>query len=273
MYDYNFGISKNPKKNPEKFLIFVKRLLPRWANGISDSECIAIFKILKLLKQKKKKRLVLLETGCGASTLTMFLYCALYGGTMYSWDINGSKGSFLKSVISESMGKVLGVDVNKIWNFIACSSLNPNAGVSVIKELNKKADFCFFDSWHTLDHVMLELKAFEKVASSRFVVAFDDAYYTKKHTNDSYVNMLRYKLNLKKIKRPKNNVCKPLSIEIENYLKAKYKKVAKADDSYKTNCKRDIFFDYFIFDRKFTFKIGMAKDKKTKLFAAFSVEK
>ena len=52
MYDYNFGISKNPKKNPEKFLIFVKRLLPRWANGIADSECIAIFRILKLLKHK-----------------------------------------------------------------------------------------------------------------------------------------------------------------------------------------------------------------------------
>ena len=92
MYDYNFRVGKSPKKNPEKFLIFIKRLLPRWANGISDSECVAIFKILKSLKQKKKKRLVLLETGCGASTLAMFLYCALYGGTMYSWDINGSKG-------------------------------------------------------------------------------------------------------------------------------------------------------------------------------------
>jgi hypothetical protein len=273
MYDYNFGVGKDHKKNPEKFLIFIKRLLPRWANGISDSECIAIFKILKSLKQKKKKRLVLLETGCGASTLAMFLYCALYGGTMYSWDINGSKGSFLKSVISESMGKVLGVDVNNIWNFIACSSLNPNAGVAVIKELNKKADFCFFDSWHTLDHVMLELKAFEIVASSKFVVAFDDAYYTKKHTNDSYINMLRYKLNLKKIKQPKNNVCKPLSIEVENYLKAKYKKVVKINKSYKANCRRDIYFNYFNFDREFTFNIGMAKDKKTKLFAAFSVEK
>ncbi len=55
MYDYNFGVGKDHKKNPEKFLIFIKRLLPRWANGISDSECIAIFKILKSLKQKKKK--------------------------------------------------------------------------------------------------------------------------------------------------------------------------------------------------------------------------
>ena len=85
--------------------------------------------------------------------------------------------------------------------------------------------------------------------------------------------MLRYKLNLKKIKQPKNNVCKPLSIEVGNYLKAKYKKVVKINESYKANCRRDIYFDYFLFDREFTFNIGMAKDKKTKLFAAFSVEK
>ena len=271
MYDYSFEKSSNIKKKPEEFLIFVKRLLPRWVNGIPDSECVAIFRILKLLKQNKKKKLILLETGCGASTLAMFLHCALYGGTMYSWDINGSRGSFIKSVISESIGRVLGVDVNKIWNFTAYNSADPHVGISVLKELNKKVDFGFFDSWHTLDHVMLELKAFETVASSRFVVAFDDAYYTKKHTNDSYVNMLRYKLNLKKIKQPKNNICKPLSIEVKNYLKTKYKKVVTIAKSYKADAKNDIFFDYFV-DRKFSFKMGMAqKDNQSKLFTSFIV--
>ena len=137
MYNYNFYVNGNPQKKPEEFLIFVKRLLPRWVNGIPDSECIAIFRILKLLKRKKKKKLVLLETGCGASTLAMFLHCALYGGTMYSWDTNGSKGSFIQSVISESIGRVLGVDINKIWHFIAFNSTDPNVGIRVIKELNK----------------------------------------------------------------------------------------------------------------------------------------
>jgi len=272
MYDYSFEKSSNIKKKPEEFLIFVKRLLPRWVNGIPDSECVAIFRILKLLKQNKKKKLVLLETGCGASTLAMFLHCALYGGTMYSWDINGSRGSFIKSVISESIGRVLGVDVNKIWNFTAYNSADPHVGISVLKELNKKVDFGFFDSWHTLDHVKFELKAFEIVASSKFIVAFDDAYYTKRHTNDDYINMLRHKLNLKKIKQPKNNVSKPLSIEVENYLKTKYKKVVKIDGSYKTNCRNDIFFDYFIFDRKFGLKLGWEEDnKRIQNFAVFAV--
>ena len=119
MYDFSFENKKNIKKNPEKFLIFVKRLLPRWANGIPDSECVAIFKTLKIMN---KKKLTLLETGSGASTLAMFLYCALYGGKMYSWDTNASKGSFLRSVISESIGRILDTDVNRVWTFIPFNS-------------------------------------------------------------------------------------------------------------------------------------------------------
>ena len=273
MYDYNFDSPVKIKKKPEEFLIFVKRLLPRWVNGIPDSECLAIFKILKLLRKKKKKELILTETGCGASSIAMFLHCALYGGKMYSWDINGSKGSFIRLVISESICRVLNVDVNKIWNFVSSSSTDPHTGISILKELKKKADFGFFDSWHTLDHVMHELKMFESIAPKKFVVAFDDAYYAKRHTNDSYINMLRSKLKLKKIKPPKNNKSKPLHIEIKNYLKKKYKKVINFDGSYKTFSKNDVFFKYFISDRKFAFKMGMEqKNQQAIYFAAFAVE-
>ena len=38
--------------------------MPRWVNCIPDSECIAIFEILKKLR-KKRKNLVMVETGCG----------------------------------------------------------------------------------------------------------------------------------------------------------------------------------------------------------------
>ena len=272
MYDFSYKNSGKIPKEPENFLIFVKRLLPRWANGIPDSECIAIFKVLKLLREKKRKPLVLLETGSGASTLAMFLHCALFGGKMYSWDTNGSKGSFLRSVMSDSIGRILKVDVNKIWNFIPFNSTDPNVGIRVLKELKKKADFCFFDSWHTLNHVMLELKEFEKISSNKFVVAFDDAYYTKKHSNYSYINMLRSKLNLKTVNEPANNVCKPFYIEIENYLKKKYRKVSKIKDYYKHNYKKDIFFKYFSADRKFMNKMGMEeKNKLAHRFDAFIV--
>ena len=90
MYDFYFTDRKNIKNDPEKFLIFVKRLMPRWVNGIPDSECIAIYKLLDKLRKKSKKKLNLLETGCGASTIAMYLHCSLYGGQVFSWDTNPS---------------------------------------------------------------------------------------------------------------------------------------------------------------------------------------
>jgi hypothetical protein len=274
MYDFYFTDKKNIKKNPEKFLIFVKRLLPRWANGIPDTECIAIFKLLEKLKKKSKKKLVLLETGCGASTLAIYLHCSLYGGRMFSWDTNALKGSFLKSVILQSIDKVLESNVNKIWNFISYDSTDKNVGIEVLNELKIKADFCFFDSLHTMDHLLKEVKSFEKVASKKFIVALDDAYYKKKHQNYSYINMIRKKINLKELIEPKTNICRSFFVELEHYLKKKYSKVILEKNYYKKNYNNDIFFDYYNSDREFMDKTGMEEKNKLKnRFEALYVEK
>jgi len=274
MYDFNFTDKKNIKKNPEKFLIFVKRLLPRWVNGIPDTECIAIFKLLEKLKKKNKKKLVLLETGCGASTIAMYLHCSLYGGKMYSWDTNASKGSFLRSVILEAVDKILGTSIQKIWTFIPYDSTDNNIGLEVLKELKTKADFCFFDSLHTLDHLIKEVKCFEKVASKKFILALDDAYYRKKNKNYSYLNMIRKKINLKQVPEPKENACLPFYVEIKKYLKKKYSKVVLENNFYKKNYKNDIFFTYYSYDRFFLNKMGMEeKNKLRNRFEAFYVEK
>ena len=79
--------------------------------------------------------------------------------------------------------------------------------------------------------------------------------------------MLRAKLNLKKVKEPANNICKPFHIEIENYLNKKYKKVSKIKDYYKSNYKKDIFLKYFASDRKFMNQMGM--EEKNKLIHRF----
>ena len=50
---------------------------------------------------------------------------------MYSWDINGSKGSFIRTVISESICRILNVDVNKIWNFVSSSSTDQYTGINL----------------------------------------------------------------------------------------------------------------------------------------------
>ena len=105
---------------------------------------------------------------------------------------------------------------------------------------------------------------FLKIADKRFILAFDDAYYNKKSVNYSYVNMLRKKLKLKTIQEPKSNFSNKYFYEIENYLKQKKIKFKKIKTSYKKTYKKDIFFKYFMQDRKFMNKMGMEEKNQLK---------
>tara|TARA_B100001057_G_scaffold501252_1_gene622540 strand:- start:11870 stop:12685 length:816 start_codon:yes stop_codon:yes gene_type:complete len=270
MYNYIFG--GNLKKNPKSFILFVKRLMPRWVNSIPDSECLAIFEILNKMRLKKKKPLVLVETGCGSSTVAMIVHCCIYGGKVFSWDINQSRGSFLRNLFSETIGLHYKKDINKIWNFIGFDSVDKNIGIAVLKELKQKADFGFFDSLHTTNHVKKELNEFLKISSSSFIAAFDDAYIDKKHTNTGYINVMRMKLNLKKIEDPKNNKSETIWKEAYKLLKKNYKKVKKINTTFNKNSKKDIYFDYFSPDRNIGLKAEMENDsKRAETFVAYKV--
>ena len=269
MYDFHFGSIDEIKERDEDFLIFIKRLLPRWVNGIPDSECLAIYRILKNIDSKNP---ILIETGCGASTIAMFLYCALNDGKMYSWDTNGSKGSFLRTVISESIGRPLNLNSYDFWTFITFDSTSDFVGIPILEEFNEQADFGFFDSWHTLEHLLLEINCFEKITDDEFILLLDDAHYTNKTNNFSYVNMMRNKLNLPPVKEPSSNKCAPFYEEIKNYLTKKYKKVSSIEDSYKSEFQNDIFFDYFSSERKSMEKHGMVEMTQHRL-EGFKVSK
>ena len=272
MYDFYFDSKKNILKDPENFLIFVKKLLPRWLNGIPDSECLAIFKILQ--KRKIKKNIVAIETGCGASTLAFFLHCCLNKTKFFSWDTNGSKGSYLRTIINESICQPLGVNVNDVWNFIPYYSTDAHGGIQILNELNLKSDFGFFDSSHTLSQVKSEIREFEKVSSNEFYIALDDAYYTKKNINFTFLNIIRTKLKLKRVVEPKNNTCLPFYVEVQKYLNSKYKKVSKVNDYYKKNFKKDAWFNYYKEVKDFGVssykkKFSLKKDLKDKIYHRF----
>lgn len=256
MYDFHFGDRQEVLANPEGFLIFCKRLLPRWVNGIPDSECIAIWRMLQAMDVKAP---VVIETGSGASSLALFLHAALSGGRLLSWDTNGSKGAFLRQVVSDAMCRVLEVDLHKVWTFIGFNSTDPHVGIEVLRELGLKAHFGFFDSWHTLDHLLAEISCFERVAAPRFCVALDDAYYDRRHHNYAYVNMIRRKLRLSAVPEPEANRCQPFYVEIEAYLKGRYRDVSKIADDYKKMYTEDIFFAYYEADRRSMNRVGMEK--------------
>jgi len=182
--------------------------------------------------------------------LALFLYAALNQGKVFSWDTNGSKGHFLRSVVSDAICMPLGVNVNEIWTFIGFDSTNKHVGIPVLKELEIQADYCIFDSWHTLNHLMDEIFSLEMVSSDSFLIALDDAYYQKRDENYSFLNMIRKKLNLRPVSESDDNICDPFHIEIDRYLNEKYKVVKKITDTYKIEYSNDLFFDYYQQDRK-----------------------
>ena len=211
MYDFNFKTKKAILKKPEDYLIFTKRLLPRWVNGIPDCEIIEIFKIIN----KCGKNKVYIETGCGASTICLVLSSILNKSQTFSWDTNGSKGHFLYSVLNETFAKKFNININHFWTFIPSKATNKYTGIGILKEKKMKAKFGFFDSEHTLDNLNGEVQEFIKVSDKKALIALDDAYYKYRTINIPYTNMLRSKLKLKKITSVENNECENIEIYTE----------------------------------------------------------
>ena len=158
MYDFYFGSLEEIEANEEKYLLFIKRLLPRWVNSIPDSEYLAIFDTLNKINLNNN-RPVLIETGSGASSLVMLYYAVKNNGILYSWDTNGSKGSFLRSIANDTIGKSFNKSLFDHWKFVAYSSIDDYLGIGILEELGEKIDFCFFDRLHTLDQLLAELSS------------------------------------------------------------------------------------------------------------------
>jgi len=258
MYDFYFGTKKEIEANEAKYLLFIKRMLPRWCNSIPDSEYLAIHNSLLLLPSASKKP-VLVETGAGASTIALLNYAMKHNGVLYSWDFNGPKGAFLRSVCTDTLGSYYGKSIFDHWKFIAYNSLSQHLGVSILGELNANVDFCFFDSEHTSEVLLGELRGVNQYLKENAIIAIDDANYNYVHTNISYINMLRKKLDLPPVQNPSDNVCKPFYMEVETFLRSHWTNVEYLQDTYKKEYKTDLFWSYFSSDREAMGKEGMEK--------------
>ena len=89
MYDFYFGSKKEIIKDEVKFLISIKRMMPRWVNSMPDYEFISIAKLLDeqgRIANEKRRKFVAVETGVGASSLAFIFYSIKYNGQSFSWD-------------------------------------------------------------------------------------------------------------------------------------------------------------------------------------------
>ena len=100
----------------------------------------------------------------------------------------------------------------------------------------------------------------------------DDANYNFKHTNTAFINVVRKKLGLPAIGNLEGNVSRDFYLEVEDYLKEKFKNVVKIEDTYKTEYQNDIFFTYF--NNEFQIKANLKMENSENLqhrFDAWSV--
>ena len=258
MFDFYFGNKQAISEKEEDYLIFIKRMLPRWCNSIPDSEFIAVHRLL-LTTDTTKQHQTLVETGIGASTIVLLNHAIKNKTLLCSWDINGNKGAYLRSVVNDTLCRHYGVNLWDHWKFIPYNSLSNELGIPILHELGLGVNFCFLDSEHTLNVLLGEIELLNPFLSEDSIVAIDDANYNYKYLNVSYINMQRNKLDLAPIENPEDNYCGEFYNEIEKFLTTKWKAVEHLDDSYKREFADDIFWNYFASDRSIMNAQGMEK--------------
>lgn len=258
MYDFWFGTRQEIEEDPKKYLLAIKRMLPRWCNSIPDSEYLALYDALYDMELGDQP--VLVETGSGSSTIMLAYFAVSRGGELYTWDTNGSKLFYLRSVLNDTLMRCFTErNLSNHWKYVGYASVAPFAGMGMLEELGKQVDACFLDSEHTLDVLMQELAQACKIMGPKGLVAIDDANYSYVSYNTAYINMIRKKQGLPPIEEPPNNTGRHFWEEVGDFLKASFKRVEYVSDTYKTTYQQDIFWAYFRTDREAMSQMDMEK--------------
>lgn len=266
---YNFIISDNKKKinnfslkETEQFLIGIKRLLPRWLNSLPDSEFIAI---LRKIYSRKNKKICIVETGIGSSTLLFMHFAMLNNGTLFSWDTNSTKASYINMIASETLCKLHKKPVSEHWKFINSTSLDDHTGLKMIHELTKnQIDVSFHDSDHTWKTISGEILSIIKKFSNNSYIFVDDANQNYNFAYEPIINMIRKKNNLKPIKKIRNNIGQTHFERLPGLIKENVKKFKLENNFFNKKIKSDIFYKWYNNDRKKMNKLGMEKLNKIK---------
>lgn len=266
MYDFYLGTTEQILADEERFLIAVKRMMPRWINSLPDSEFLAIVALLKEQAEaaaREGRPLVTVETGAGASTLAFAYFALKEGGTALTWDLSGAKGSVIRQVIVEAMGGLFGRHVGDHWQLVAFDSLSPYLGLAVLPDLVERVDMFMHDSEHVWDTVRGELEAVMPMLRDGSVIALDDANQSFVHTNFAYINTFRRKLGLPDVEVPAGNEGEPFYIAAEKLLAEHWERVEHLPDVYKERFRSDPYFAYY--DAEFDVKADLGTERAEKL--------
>ena len=262
MYDFYFGTRQDIELHPKKFLLSIKRMLPRWCNSIPDSEYLAIFDAMKEIQLPDNP--VFVETGSGASSIILCYLAIVNNGELYTWDTNGSKLSYLRSIINDTLMRHFSQNnLSNHWKHIAYNSNSDVVGIPILKEMGKKVSACFLDSEHTWGTLGKELGNICEIIGDEAIVAIDDGNYQYLYRNTAYLNMIRKKHNLLPIKDSKN-IGMHFFVKTALFLENIFPNVEHLQDTYKENYSSDIFWSYYNSDREAMGKLDMEKTDNLK---------
>ncbi|MCM1038204.1 MAG: cephalosporin hydroxylase family protein [Ruminococcus sp.] len=186
-------------------------------------------------------------------------------GKLYTWDTNGSKLFFLRTVIQDTILRIFQEkSIWEMWCPVATISTSEYAGITVLNEIQEIAEngvsACFLDSEHTIDNLLAETKQVLSLMRSGSVIIIDDSNYRSKYVNMAYANMLRRKIGLLPCEEPEDNISeKTFGDSVGEYLSENVTEVIHIEDTYKMYYKNDLFWAYYKNDRDIMADMDMEK--------------
>lgn len=260
MYDFYFGTNDDILKDEVKFLLSIKRMMPRWCNSIPDSEFVALYNDLRSspVTQTGSKG-VIVETGSGASTVVLAYFAFRYQKKLFTWDINQNKLSYLRGILVDTLEKLFRTSIFDVWQYVPYLSTSEELGIPIVRELGHTVDFAFFDSEHTAQVLSEEIDLVLQQVNDGAILALDDANYNYRVRNIAYINVFRKKMGLGPKPGPPDNTTDKFFVLAEHAICKAFPKSVKIQDSYKADYQKDIFWEYFSHDRQIMNNLDMEK--------------
>ena len=272
MYDLYLGSPAEIRADIRKYLLAVKRMLPRWANSLPDSEFQTVQDLIE--SRLPHKNPVFVETGIGATTILLLHYAMERDGRLISWDMNGSKASFLRTVAVETLEGLHRKSIAAHWTFVHSSSTSPYTGMPIIGELADRVTLSHHDSDHTWETISGEIGALLPLFEEGGIVCVDDANQVYQTTYEPIINMTRRKLGLGPIAAIPGNTGRPHIERIAELVKREFAVVEDLSVGFEGKLANDLYYSWYSVDRQQMDRVGMERMKELKArFAAYRLSK
>lgn len=270
MYNFYFGSRDEIEKDPRSYLVAIKHSLPRWANSLPDSEYYVLMDLIESMNLSGPPTFV--ETGIGATTILFIHYAMQSGGKVFSWDMNSSKASFIRSVCADTLEMYHKKPISDHWTFVSSDTLSPHTGISIAGELTARVHLSHHDSDHTWDTIRGEISALLPLFEDGAIVCVDDVNQDYQHVYEPILNITRRKLGLNPIRPIAGNRAEPHHAKIPALLAEKFDRIEEVGGAFKSYLNDDLFYAWYETDRRNMSTTNMERmDTLEKRFAAWRI--